>query len=76
MASGYACQRCSQLIPPPPIFTMGPPPNILSIEVRCSSRLLSASSIENKRSTSLSIPIALGIIIAFLITFSTIVLIK
>ncbi|CAF3319505.1 unnamed protein product [Rotaria socialis] len=77
MASGYACQRCSKLPPPPPMFTIGPPPNILSIEVRCSSHLLSPSLIENKKSTSSSsISIALGIIIAFLITFSTIVLIK
>ncbi|CAF2117608.1 unnamed protein product [Rotaria magnacalcarata] len=77
MASGYACQRCSKLPPPPPMFTIGPPPNILSIEVRCSSRSLSPSLIENKKSTSSSsLSIALGIIIAFLITFSTIVLIK
>ncbi|CAF2393346.1 unnamed protein product [Rotaria sp. Silwood2] len=77
MASGYACQRCSQLPPPPPMFTIGPPPNILSIEAHCSLRSLSSSSIENKKSTSSSsISIVLGIIIAFLITFSTVVLIK
>ncbi|CAF0723606.1 unnamed protein product [Rotaria sordida] len=77
MASGYACQRCSQLPPPPPMFTISPPPNILSIEARCSLPSLSPSSIDNKKSTSSSsISIVLGIIIAFLITFSTIVLIK
>ncbi|CAF0878745.1 unnamed protein product [Rotaria sp. Silwood1] len=77
MTSGYACQRCSQLPPPPPMFTIGPPPNILSIEAHCLLRSLSPSSIENKKSTSSSsISIVLGIIIAFLITFSTIVLIK
>jgi len=66
------------LPPPPPIFNIGPLPNIFSIEAHCSSSSLSLPSIENKKgiSSSSSISIVLGIIIAFLITFSTIVLIK
>ncbi|CAF0761758.1 unnamed protein product [Adineta steineri] len=81
MASGYACQHCSQLPPPPPMFAIGPPPNILSIDTRCSSRSLSLTSIETKKAVSSlsslsSVSIILGIIIALLITLTTIVLIK
>ncbi|CAF2376448.1 unnamed protein product [Rotaria sp. Silwood2] len=80
MTTTYICQHCSQLPPPPPIFSMGPPPNILSIDIRCSSRLLSSSSIQHKKvissSSSSSVSVALGIMIALLISTGIILLIK
>ncbi|CAF4399315.1 unnamed protein product, partial [Rotaria sordida] len=54
MTTTYICQRCLQLPPPPPIFSMGPPPNILSIDIRCSSRFLSSSFIQHKKVASSS----------------------
>jgi hypothetical protein len=76
MITTYTCQHCSQLPPPPPIFSIGPPPNILSIDIHCSSRLL--SSIQHKKiiSSSSFVPIALGIVIALLISTGTVLLIK
>ncbi|CAF3372558.1 unnamed protein product [Rotaria sp. Silwood1] len=81
MITTHICQHCSQLPPPPPIFSMGPPPNILSIDIRCSSRLLSSSSIQHKKvtsssSSSSSVSVALGIVIALLISTGTILLMK
>lgn len=76
MASLYGCQRCSRL-PPPPMFNIGPPPNVFSIEAHCSPRLSSSSpSIKVEKSNSSSIPIVLGILIAVLIFSSTFILIK
>ncbi|CAF1264694.1 unnamed protein product [Adineta steineri] len=83
MITTYTCQRCLQLPPPPPIFSLGPPPNILSIDIRCSSHFLSSSlsSIQHKKftyssSSSLSVSVALGFMIVLLISTSTILLIK
>ncbi len=76
MITTYTCQRCSQLPPPPPIFSIGPPPNILSIDIHCSSHLLSSIQHKKVNSSSSSIPVALGIIIALLISTGTILLIK
>ena len=35
----YRCQRCSQLPPPPPIFSLEPPPNLLSVHLHCTARI-------------------------------------
>ncbi|CAF1317497.1 unnamed protein product [Rotaria sordida] len=80
MTTTYICQRCLQLPPPPPIFSMGPPPNVLSIDIRCSSRFLS-SFIQHKKvasssSSSSSVSVVLGLVIALLIATGTILLIK
>ncbi|UJR10595.1 hypothetical protein I4U23_014792 [Adineta vaga] len=78
----YSCQRCSQLPPPPPIFTLDPPPNILSIDIRCSSRSLSSPTMHHQKYTysssaaSLFLSVSLGIMIVLLISTSTIFLIK
>ena len=80
MMTTWVCQHCSQLPPPPPVFSLGPPPKILSIEIYCSSRLLSSSSIEHKNvhssSSSSAVPITLAILIGLLLSTGAIVLIK
>ncbi|CAF3612240.1 unnamed protein product [Rotaria socialis] len=83
MTTTHKCQRCSQLPPPPPIFSMGPPPKFLSMEIRCSSRMLLSASVAHEQvtpssssSSSSSVSVALGIMIALLITTGTVILIK
>ncbi|CAF0966391.1 unnamed protein product [Adineta ricciae] len=76
------CRHCSQLLPPPPMFTIGPPPHILSIDIRCSSRFLSPSSstqhqkLTYSSSATLFLSVSLAIMIVLLIFTSAIVLIK
>lgn len=74
------CQHCSRLPPPPPVFSLGPPPKILSIDIYCSSHLLSSSSIDpTKIKSSLAssfVLITLAILIGLLLSTGAIVLIK
>lgn len=59
----YRCQRCSQLPPPPPIFSLEPPPNLLSVHLHCTARIEHKQIISSASSFHFAILFLLCIII-------------